>query len=131
MIEGGDITDDDIDEYTIYQMICDNWFPILQSDIATANLFDNIHPADVFYSWLKGKKGTGLKKYETNMRDLSGTTLLQQIQCAANTLSNHLYEYVREHIPKKSLVTLFEPSNRNLNEFSLGLSLLYQRQLHP
>lgn len=130
MIESGDITDDDINEYTIYQMICDNWFPILQSDIAVYNFFDVIHPADLLYSWLRGDRGNGLKKDEKNVRDLSGITLLQQIKKAARLLSKHLYSYLVDNIPKKCLVTLFEPSNRNLTETSLCLSLLYQRQVH-
>lgn len=132
MIECGDTIDDKIDAYTIYELICDNWFPILTSDIACFYNFNNIHAADLFFSWLKGKKSTnGMKSTEINMTDLDGTTLQQQIKNAATILSKHLYSYVCENIPKKSLVTLFNPFNRNLNEHSLCLCLLHQRCVVP
>ena len=132
MVECGDTTDNKVDAYTIYELICDNWFPIVTSDIACFYDFHNIHAADLFSSWLEGKKSTsGMKTNETNWTDLDGTTLQQQIKNAAIILSKHLYSYVCENIPKKSLVTLFNPFNRNLNEHSLYLSLLHRRLVVP
>ena len=115
------VVKEQINAQNIYQNIIDNWYSILTSDMGIYVCVDVIHPADIFYSWLKVEYSlTGVMKDDIVEEDT--------IRYTCRRLSQYMYNYISTYTCKINIETLFTVKARALTADTLYRSLLYQRQ---